>query len=230
MPCPWEQLPQTSAEFCEASLCAWIREPGNTWSNAGFLVVGVMMLRATRDPELRHLRGIGWITLVTAVGSTVFHATETSIGAFLDYLGMFMGGAFMVVVCFLRITHASRRAAIAVYLFLLLSALGVYFVGGHAARMEYMSQGALCIVLETALLLGLGRAREYRWLGASWAMFIPAMVIWTMDIEGTWCDPDNHVLSGHAAWHLLNAGAFWFTFLYYRQFDVLRRLHGDTIL
>ena len=28
-----------------------------------------------------------------------------------------------------------------------------------------------------------------------------AMLIWTGDIQGWWCDPVNHYFQGHAVWH-----------------------------
>ena len=33
--CPWSEWAQAQAAFCEASRCAWIRQPGNTWTNIG---------------------------------------------------------------------------------------------------------------------------------------------------------------------------------------------------
>ena len=48
------------------------------------------------------------------------------------------------------------------------------------------------------------------------------MVLWHLDDANIWCDPDRHWISGHALWHVLNAGAFYAAFRYYRQFDLLR--------
>ena len=39
---------------------------------------------------------------------------------------------------------------------------------------------------------------------------------------GPLCEPDS-LLQLHAAWHALDAAMFGFSYLYYRQFDVLRR-------
>jgi hypothetical protein len=37
----------------------------------------------------------------------------------------------------------------------------------------------------------------------------------TLDLTRVWCDPDNHVLQGHALWHLLSAVAIAFVYRFY---------------
>lgn len=34
------------------------------------------------------------------------------------------------------------------------------------------------------------------------------------------CDPTNHILTGHAVWHILNAGAVFFIYRFYSQFEL----------
>jgi hypothetical protein len=43
--------------------------------------------------------------------------------------------------------------------------------------------------------------------------------LWAADQRGWLCFPDNHLLSGHGAWHLLDALMFWSSFRYYAQLD-----------
>jgi hypothetical protein len=49
-------------------------------------------------------------------------------------------------------------------------------------------------------------------------IFALSFIVWTGDIRGWWCDPDNHILQGHAAWHVLNAFTIWFLYKFYKQF------------
>jgi hypothetical protein len=40
-----------------------------------------------------------------------------------------------------------------------------------------------------------------------------AAIFLVLDITKTWCDPDNHYISGHGVWHLLSAAAIYLLFL-----------------
>lgn len=42
--------------------------------------------------------------------------------------------------------------------------------------------------------------------------------VWWLDRLEVVCDPHNHVVGGHAAWHLLGALSFVFWFRHYEQF------------
>ena len=59
MRCPWDSFRQSELVFCEASRCAWIKEPANTWSNLGYLAAALYMLvvlgRRTDRPIVRVL-------------------------------------------------------------------------------------------------------------------------------------------------------------------------------
>lgn len=158
MNCPWSAWPQSPASFCEAPLCAWIREPGNTWSNAGFLLVAAIFYRETARPEFRHLRAIAHITLLTGVGSMAFHATDTWLGAALDYAGMFLGGAFMLLICFFRWTRASRRAGLVFFWVLALAGGASFVLAPEAARWAYALEGIVCGLSEVTLFFTAARA------------------------------------------------------------------------
>ena len=46
--CSWHSLEFTAAAFCEESVCGWVRQPGNTVSNVGFLLVGWLISHHVR--------------------------------------------------------------------------------------------------------------------------------------------------------------------------------------
>jgi intracellular septation protein A len=43
-------------------------------------------------------------------------------------------------------------------------------------------------------------------------LFILAFVFWTGDITKILCIPENHILTGHAIWHILTAFGIWFLY------------------
>ena len=222
MDCPWSFLSAAPAEFCEASLCAWIREPANTWSNAGFLIAAAVVYWMATKPRWSHLRMVAHISLITGVGSAFFHATETVLGEGGDYFGMYMGSAFMLCVCFRRWTGAGARASQFFFWSYFAALFAAYLLFREHARLVFMITGGICSLLDVSLAIRDRKVLVWRWLFLMWALFTAAFWMWNLDVSGQWCHPDNHLFNGHAAWHLLNAAAFLASVRYYEQFKVLR--------
>jgi len=220
--CPWSDWPQTAADFCERSLCAWVRQPGNTWSNVGFLLAGLWMLYDSRRLSRRHLSPIARITLFLAFGSAFFHASETTVGQLADWAGMMLAGAWMLTVCVERITLWRRPAVTAVFWLLFALPMSTFLLDRQNLRWVFSAEGTICAGLELWLSFGPRRAGSYLWNLACWAALVPAMVAWGLDTSGKLCHPDNHWISGHALWHLLAALGFVFAYLYYAQFPAVQ--------
>src|SRR5580765_7045142 len=109
--CPWSSFAQTTSSFCEEAVCGVIREPANTWSNVGFFVVGLAMLRLWPTAP-RLIRRFGFVCIFLGVGSALFHATRTYLGGLLDVAGMQAAAAFMIAACARRLfRNADPREA-----------------------------------------------------------------------------------------------------------------------
>jgi hypothetical protein len=225
-PCPWSNLVFRPAEFCEESLCAWLRQPANTWTNIGFFIVAIWILRSARRDRCEHLRGLVWIVLATGLGSAFFHASETLAGRLFDYGGMYLGAAYMVGVNVRRWLLLGRRAIRRLFWAAAAGPVLLMLIEDRYAMTLYALIGILCCVfLEVYLFLRQrrhGMQVHYRWLGAYWSFFLLGLVFWWLDKERLLCRPDNHWITGHGLWHLLCALSFCFVYLFYRQFDVLR--------
>lgn len=224
--CPWQNLVFRPAEFCEASLCSWIRQPANTWTNIGFVLAAVFILRAARRDHYEHLRGLALIALATGLGSAFFHASETFVGRLFDYGGMYLGAAYMLSVNVRRWLLPSRRAVRLVFWGAVAGPVLLMIVDDQYAVALYIVIGMFCCLLLEAFLFlrqrGSGMRTRYRWLGAYWLLVLVAFAFWWLDKKRLLCSPGNHWISGHGAWHLLGALALYFVYLFYRQFDVLR--------
>ncbi len=224
--CPWEHLVFRPAEFCERSLCAWIRQPANTWTNVGFLLSGLAVLRASRRDGCAHLRGVAFIALATGLGSAFFHASETFVGRLFDYGGMYMGSSYMLAVNVRRWLLLRRPSIRLLFWATTAAPLLLMLIDDRYAMFLYMLEGILCCGFLEAFLYLRQRANathvRYRWFGAYWLVFSVAYAFWWLDKTRALCDPDNHWISGHGVWHLLDALALYFVYLFYRQFAVLR--------
>src|ERR1043166_5189618 len=78
--CPWHTMAVSQYPFCEAPLCAWVEQPSNTFSNLGFLAVGIWILARERREQSFWAIALGLILVATAAGSAFYHATGTFLG------------------------------------------------------------------------------------------------------------------------------------------------------
>jgi hypothetical protein len=53
---------------------------------------------------------------------------------------------------------------------------------------------------------------------ASMGLVAAAFTFWNLDHTDWFCRPDDHLIQGHAIWHLLTAASFVAAFRYFRQF------------
>jgi hypothetical protein len=224
--CPWEGLVFRPAEFCEESLCSWVRQPANTWTNIGFILAGIAILRAARRDGFEHLRGLALIALATGVGSAFFHASETFIGRLFDYGGMYLGASYMLAVNVRRWLLLGRPAIRAIFWASTAAPLLLMFIYDGYAQSIYVVEGMFCCGFVEAILYLRQRRKgprvRYKWLVGYWIVFLVAFTFWWLDKTRALCSPGNHWISGHGAWHLLDALALFLVYLFYRQFDVLR--------
>lgn len=214
--CPWSSFAPAASRFCEDAVCSWIREPANTWSNAGFLVAGLAALLGSPRGAPRLVRRFGLVCIFLGLGSAAFHATRTYFGGLLDSAGMQAAAAFMLAANARRLFPARDAAASErrdTRTFWSLAALGILLVIAFESfeRALYAVEMAIAGVMEIVIVVkARGRLhRAHRWLAWSWATFVPAYACWWADVHGVACDPRAHVVNGHAAWHLLMAASLY---------------------
>ncbi len=97
------------------------------------------------------------------------------------------------------------------------------------ATSVYFFEGIFCCgLIEARLYLRqrrTGPSVKYKWLAGYWLVFLVAYAFWWMDKTRLLCNPGSHWISGHGIWHLLDAVAIYFVYLFYCQFDT--RSFGD---
>ena len=75
-----------------------------------------------------------------------------------------------------------------------------------------------------ALLLKRDRVAEEKvdffYVKLTMIIFLTSYGFWLLDIHRIACDPDNHYVSGHALWHLINSFCFWTLYRHYEQFSI----------
>lgn len=209
-------------EFCERRLCATIVEPANAWTNIAYLVVGVIVLVLAMREKQQHLAPIGVIGIVLSAGSFFFHGTATFAGEVCDLGAMFLFSSFWLTREVHRLYAPSPKVLWSLYVALVAIAIGAHLVAREAGIAIFTLQIVATFSVSIAWRYR-GRMRgdprpDNRALVALIVMFGIAYAVWRLDFHRILCNPDNHVLQGHAAWHVLNSTCFYFLYRYLAQF------------
>jgi predicted membrane channel-forming protein YqfA (hemolysin III family) len=193
--------------FCEAIGGGLVRQPANTVSSLGFLVVALWVAtrparrEATRRSALGHAEtwlfvgSLVWVGL----GSAFYHASLTFVGQVIDVSGMYLVATFILLH---RLGPRWRLAP-------LWSALG--FVLANALLMAVqvsapsLRRVVFGVLLVTALIVEWRSSRAgRRWLAKGALLMAVAFLIWVVDWQRMVCAPQS-LVQGHAVWHLLGA-------------------------
>lgn len=221
--CPWSGFSPATASFCEENLCSWIAQPSNTWSNLPFIIAGIMIIRASSKRSL--LKALGHSAWFLGLGSAMFHATATFMFEAWDLLGMYMISGLMLTLNAARYWQFSKaRQAIIPYIMMTIMALILLVTFREIGIALFTLQITAALTLEVLIHLR-DDAVDFKYAKRFIGAFILAFFFWNMDIQKVWCDPKNHVLTGHAVWHFLNAVAIWNIYRFYEQFQ----LSGESI-
>jgi len=219
--CPWQGFQPATIKFCEDQLCSWITQPANTWSNIGFVIVGLYIYRQAKATKQSRLMLLGFSSILVGVGSTMFHASSTFFFEVFDLLGMFMISGILFCFNLQRLTGISNRINTIIYIGLNAASVALLLSWHPSGIATFAVQIAAALTLE--ILLHVRRDEiSYRYFVYMCGTFFVSFTFWGLDISKTLCDPHNHIFSGHAVWHILNACAIYFIFRFYSQFSTTK--------
>jgi hypothetical protein len=222
--CPWGKWRPATLNFCEAHRCGWIVAPAETWTNVGYFAVGIaLLLFARRAPKDSHERGVrtryGIYSIVVGIFSGLYHASHTYAFETLDLSSMLLLGTDMVVTNLRRLGWL-RAAPLPFAALVLFGGIGLVLgTTGHARINVFGAYVVVAVGCEALLftrrrrgLLASGRPGEawagYRPFIDSFVLFAVAYAAWIADYTKLVCNPDQHFLTGHGVWHLVNSACF----------------------
>ena len=196
--------------FCEAIRDGLIRQPVNAASSLAFVVVALLVLRASKTMNV-----FAFAMAVIGFGSAFYHASLTFIGQFFDVMGMYLIATYVIVFAIGRLRSLSRGRFVAIYL----------AMNGMLAWGLWQYPGARRYAFAAVLLAGLAtesfaRAQsehkpDGRKLVSAVVLLTAGFIIWVLDITRTLCSPES-IAQGHALWHILGAASSWQLFRYYQ--------------
>ena len=213
--------------YCEKLNRSGIKQPANTWSNVGPILVGLTVLiyvagfstLRSDNPmtsDLMYQNLYGGLVVFLGPGSMYFHASMTRFGGWLDTLSMSLYIVFMVVYNVVRLFDASRSVFWLIYISLnvLFAILGWFLEGAGTVTFGIMLVCA--IITEVIVHLTKIVRRRLLWLLVGLGIFAVAFLIWWLShTDGPLCSPDS-ALQGHGVWHILCGLAAGCFFLYFR--------------
>jgi hypothetical protein len=217
--CPWSGWRPANLTFCEEDRCAWVTQPANTWSNVGFLIVGLVILRTARDAAWRGAWWFAPIAIVNAFTSSMLHGTGTFMGQAVDLIGMFLESALFVTLNVRRVhPQMSKSTLIAIYV-AILSVSSTILLRFEASGVTLFTLHVVVFAAIEVYLLFRDRGTDYRPLAWVVGLFVVSYGLWWLDTLRIVCDPHNHIFTLHSVWHLLGAVSFYFWFRFFAQFD-----------
>jgi hypothetical protein len=219
--CPWHAWASffgaPNIKWCEQTLCSWISEPANAWSNLGYLFVALILLRIARlhlsetGSASASIRSLAGAVLFMGVMSFFYHASNIFLTQWLDFIGMFLMFGVVIGRNCQQLNLFSGRVRRLIVTSLVIFCCGMIpFL--YAARFQYQ----VLVVILAGLAFGLeflaARITGFKrssWLWSSVVFFLAAFVASLVDHSNTYCEPANHFFHGHVLWHLLSACGFW---------------------
>lgn len=223
--CPWhasaELLGAPNIKWCEATVCGWISEPANTWSNLLYLLIGFVVYLQCRRSAHAELRWMGPAMLLMGLSSGAYHASNNYLSQVFDFVGMFALTFWFLTINLRRngwIAPASQKPLLA----------GMVLAGIGAVHLMYLRHwpfqwliaAASVAIVATEISARLRRHAERvspRHLVTGLVLLGVAQAASLADLQRVVCDPDNHFVQGHAVWHLVSALALYFACQHYRQ-------------
>lgn len=209
--------------FCERVGDGPIRQPANSWSNLGFVLVGMLIVARREpsgasglagDPILRTLFGV--LVWFLGIGSGAYHATLSFGGQWVDVMSMYLMPTFVILLNVSRVRPLAFPTFLGLYLGVN-GVLGALLVTVPEAR-RYLFAGVV-VALIASEIWSRGKirvARDGRLFAASAGALAVSFAIWNLDRGHIVCAPES-LLQGHALWHLGCAACTGLLYLYYRS-------------
>jgi hypothetical protein len=223
--CPWypvtERVGAPNIKWCEETLCQWVSEPANTWSNLGYMIIAVViMYLANKNNQNSKLRQFGPIVFFMGAMSFFYHQSNFYLSQILDFIGMFLFVGWCKGMNLIRLKKLNEKNLFKFNLFvavILCAVLHFMYVSGIKFQMLVLISGIIVVVTET--MAQKQKRVGFGWLVASIGLLIIAFSFSVIDGKKIWCDPTQHgwLSQGHAIWHWVASMAMFTIYKHYSQ-------------
>ncbi len=227
-------------KFCESGYPGLIKQPVNTFSNLGFIFVGIGVAWSQSKSQFAEKNNIftrtvffptffASIAVLLGPGSMALHATTTRIGGLLDLLSMYLIASFIFSYAVTRLFKWRSKGFTMTFIFALSTQLYVQTLPYEIPFVGVIGSFCFGVFL---ILTGLIELFSYQYrkvemdikygIASMLTMFL-ATFVWGMSLtDGPWCDPSS-LIQGHGIWHILNAFAIYFLYRFYVSENIISK-------
>lgn len=224
--CYWydaaEKFGAPNIKWCEETLCQVISEPANTWSNMSYIIAFVAMYFITRKLKSKTLRYTPYAMLIMGLGSFYFHASNFYISQVFDFIGMFVFVHWLIALNLMRAKFFDLAKAKIYYLgFMLLNVIVIHLFYINMTNFQFLIVLAVILILLSEYLARKknSKPKSSKYLTLALIGILIAETFSILDLSRVMCNPTNHIIQGHAIWHIVSGLALFWAFIYFKQFD-----------
>jgi hypothetical protein len=149
----------------------------------------------------------------------VYHASVTFVLQVFDFFGMYF---FFSLVLLLNLVRLGKLSKERLFPTLWASIIGLTVLTVVVAKASLPVQGLIGVMLLAGLVTEawatVTQRTQVRWFLGALAFIGVAGGFSAADVSRRWCDPADHLVQGHAIWHVLNAVGIGLAYVHYRQF------------
>lgn len=222
--CPWhnaaEKFGAPNLKWCEETLCQWISEPANTWSNGLYILIGVYLFYQWKKHAFLPLRYSSIGIIIMGVSSLIYHLSNFYLTQLLDFFGMFVCIYNLLFMNIHRLHRLTKREYLSYYISAIILSLFIVH-WAYISHIPYQASVMVIVLLifltELYLFMKKKGAHSYLNFYLSIVFLSLAVMSTTLDLKRIWCDPTNHWIQGHAFWHFFSAIMMYFVHKHYEE-------------
>ncbi|MCB1177769.1 MAG: ceramidase domain-containing protein [Leptospiraceae bacterium] len=214
--CPWGGFRPPTIKFCEENLCSYVSQPANSFSNIGFIVVGLYILYQNRLDKNSRLNMFGYASILLGVSSFLYHASFSFLMEFFDLSSMYLLTGLMISLNINRIIPISKIFMYSVYGFIMFVSMTLLYNFKPYGIMIFTLHIVTLLFTELYLYFKNKEIVYFNYYIAI-GLFVLAYIVWLLDLFRIVCYPNNHFIQGHAIWHFLTAFSSLYLYRFYRN-------------
>jgi hypothetical protein len=223
--CPWYPITESQGapniKWCEETLCQWVSEPANTWSNLGYMIVAVYILYyGIKNNHNFKLKQFGPIIFFMGAMSFFYHQSNFYGSQILDFVGMFFFVGWAKGMNLIRMGKLKDKHLIAFNLIV----ATVYTILMHlmyvtGVKFQMLVLISAFIIVGTEIAAQKVQKADLKWFLATIGTLVVAFGFSISDGQRIWCDPTQHgwFSQGHALWHWTAAIGMFTLYKHYAQ-------------
>jgi hypothetical protein len=228
--CPWHESAENfgvpNLKWCEETLCSWISEPANTWSNLAYFIAAIVIYRWTRKSDQVSMRYLPYAMFLMGLGSYIYHMSNNYFSQIIDFVGMYIYIYWLAILNMMRLGWVkTMKSALGYYLaFIVVNtiALHLMYLAGIKFQLLVLIAGIFIVFLEFLLKDKKTKETNYNYLKAALLLLVVAESFSLMDLNRIICFPTNHWFQGHAIWHLISATGLTIGVKHWAQFKYIK--------